>query len=121
MKTNKQDFVVAGEKDDQFYFSFEFHDKYLSRFYMSDSIHIQQVLSILMRDTKMNLLVNSLKDFEVIEWDRGQVRDERVTFTCKICGVNPVIHCGVCVDPEVGTVDKIIFMKFEDVINDNLF
>ena len=111
----KKDFVIVGTKDDQFYFSFAFHDKYLSRYSMSDSIHIQQVLSISMKDDRSNLLVNSFKDFKVIEWGRGQIRDERITFTCKILSINPIIHYGVCVDSKAGTVDKVIFMRFVEV------
>jgi len=111
----KKDFVIVGTKDDQFYFSFAFHDKYLSRYSMSDSIHIQQCLSVFMRDNDANLLVNSFKEFKVVEWNRGQVRDERITFTCTVLSINPMIHYGVCVDSKAGTVDKVIFMRFVEV------
>ena len=98
-----------------FYFSHEFHNKYFKEYDIADGIQIQTCLAIPMRGRDSKMLVNSLREFEVIEWSRGEMNDDRITFGCVVRSVRPEVHFRTCVNMDTDTItsikNKIIFIS----------
>lgn len=98
-----------------FYFSHEFHNKYFKEYDIIDGVQIQTCLSIPMRGRDGKMLVNSLREFKVIEWSLGEMIDDRITFGCIIKSVNPEIHWHTCINMDIDTISnvkhKVIFVS----------